>query len=205
MTLPTGSNRIRSAERSAAFTLVELILVMAMLAVVFGLAAPTLARFFRGRAITAEAGRFVALTRYGQSQAVSAGVTMILWINRTEGTYGLREESGFVSNARPSLMQDREQDRFSDEKPLQYRLAGDLHFEMTSVERITNGVATIRFSPDGSIDETSLPFLLIRDKDDETIPIIQSRNRLKYEIADQTNQWAGAYPPAPLAGGLHVR
>ncbi|MBI4324000.1 MAG: prepilin-type N-terminal cleavage/methylation domain-containing protein, partial [Chloroflexi bacterium] len=193
MTLPTGNNQ-SGAERRAAFTLVELILVMAMLAVVFGLAAPTLARFFRGRAITAEAARFLALTRYGQSQAVSAGVPMILWINRTEGSYGLREESGFVSNVQPSLMSNREQDTFTEEKPLQFQLAGDLRFEMMSLEGITNGVATIRFSPDGSIDETSLPVLLIRDKEDEIIPIIQSRNRLKYEIANPTNQWADAYP-----------
>ncbi|MBI4323928.1 MAG: hypothetical protein HY674_01555, partial [Chloroflexi bacterium] len=89
-------------------------------------------------------------------------------------------------------------------KPLQFQLAGDLRFEMMNLEGITNGVATIRFSPDGSIDETSLPVLLIRDKNDEIIPIIQSRNRLKYEIANPTNQWADAYPAA-LAGGLYVR
>jgi hypothetical protein len=77
--------------------------------------------------------------------------------------------------------------------PLEYELAKDLRFEVDSSEGVTNNVAIIRFSPDGAIDETSLRYLFIRDKDQVTIPIIQTRNRLKYEIADKTNLWVGAY------------
>ena len=72
MIFPTGNKAIRrSAElRSAGFTLIELILVMAMLLIVLSLTAPSLAVFFRGRALDSEARRFMTLTHYGQSRAV---------------------------------------------------------------------------------------------------------------------------------------
>lgn len=188
MISPTGNLRNAKAGRHQAFTLVELILVMALLTVVIGLAAPSLSRFFRGRALDTEAGRFLALTRYGQSRAVSSGLPMVLWIERTEGTYGLREADGFgVDAGQARIGTGRDTNPGEERKPMEYQLARDLSFDIDKNERITNGVTAIRFSPDGSIDETSLTLVLIRDKDDAVIPIAQSRNRLQYEIADRTN------------------
>ena len=80
MTFPTGSKPIRgsgSTPRRAGFTLLELILVMATLAIVLSVAAPSLARFFRGRSLDSEARRFLTLTRYGQSRAVAEGEPMV--------------------------------------------------------------------------------------------------------------------------------
>ncbi len=73
MTLQTGNRRTRSNEpdRARAFTLIELILVMALLLIVIGVALPSLKRFFHGRNLDSEARRFLSLTRYGQSRAVS--------------------------------------------------------------------------------------------------------------------------------------
>jgi prepilin-type N-terminal cleavage/methylation domain-containing protein len=64
-----------------AFTLVELIVVMTLLVTVIALASPSLAGFFRGRAVDAEARRFMSLTRLGQSRAAPEGVPMILWVD----------------------------------------------------------------------------------------------------------------------------
>lgn len=191
MTFPTGNPPIRDDKPACglAFTLVELLLVMALLTIVIGLSAPSLSRFFRGRTLEMEAGRLLALTRYGQSRAVSTGVPMVLWIDRAEGTYGLREEMGFYPGVRQMREPETGQNLFSDEKSWEYRLAKNLRFELDASERLTNGVASIRFAPDGSIDETSLPCLLIQDEDKDVVPIIQSRNRLRYEIADKTNEW----------------
>jgi type II secretion system protein H len=188
MISPTGNRRNAKRDRQQAFTLVELILVMALLTVVLGLAAPSLSRFFRGRALDTEAGRFLALTRYGQSRAVSSGLPMVLWIDRTEGEYGLREADGFgVDAGQVRIGTGRDTNEQEDQKPMEYQLAKDLSFDIDRDERITNGLAAISFSPDGSIDETSLTLVLIRDRDDAVIPIAQSRNRLQYEIADRTN------------------
>jgi type II secretion system protein H len=190
MILPTGNLRSANPDRHQAFTLVELILVMALLTVVIGLAAPSLSRFFRGRVLDTEAGRFLALTRYGQSRAVSSGLPMVLWIDRTEGEYGLRAADGFGADAgqvRIVTGTGRDTNEQEDQKPMEYRLAKDLSFDIDNNERITNGVAAIHFSPDGSIDETSLKLVFIRGPDDTEIPIVQSRSRLHYEIADRTN------------------
>ena len=73
MTLRTGSKRSdRGAARpSNAFTLIELILVMAMLLIVLGVAFPSLKRFFRGRNLDSEARRFLSLTHPGDQLLVA--------------------------------------------------------------------------------------------------------------------------------------
>ncbi|NJM55576.1 MAG: prepilin-type N-terminal cleavage/methylation domain-containing protein, partial [Verrucomicrobiae bacterium] len=62
------------AERRRAFTLIELMLVMALLIVTTTFLAPQLSEFFRGRSLDSEAKRFLALTRLAQSRAVAEGV-----------------------------------------------------------------------------------------------------------------------------------
>ena len=98
MTLRTGNRRTRSNEqdRARAFTLIELILVMALLLIVIGVALPSLKRFFHGRNLDSEARRFLSLTRYGQSRAVSEGVPMVLWIDTRRGAYGLQQQAGYT-------------------------------------------------------------------------------------------------------------
>ena len=96
MTFRTGKNRPRIHESGrGGFTLIELILVMAVLTIVVSIGAPALSRFFRGRDLDSEARRFLALTRYGQSRAISEGVPMILWFDKNERTYGLKAETTF--------------------------------------------------------------------------------------------------------------
>src|SRR5262245_45532100 len=98
MTLRTGNYRTRSdnGRQLAAFTLVELILVMAILMIVLGVACPSLLDFFCGRNLDSEARRFLSLTRYGQSRAVSEGVPMLLWVSPRDGMYGLQTQPGYT-------------------------------------------------------------------------------------------------------------
>ena len=79
-----------------AFTLIELLLVLSLLAVVIAVESPTLARFFRGRNLDAEAQRFLALTRYGQNRAVAEGIPMVLWMDAENGQYGLEAEATYA-------------------------------------------------------------------------------------------------------------
>ena len=123
-----------------------------------------------------------------EAKVGSSGLPMVLWIDRTEGEYGLREADGFgVDAGQVRIGTGRDMNEQEDQKPMEYRLAKDLSFDIDNHERITNGLAAISFSPDGSIDETSLKLVFIRDRDDSVIPIAQSRNRLQYEITDRTN------------------
>src|SRR5205814_9483068 len=93
---PTMTFQAGSKRNDPDFTLVELILVMAMLLIVLGVAFPSLKGFFRGRNLDSEARRFLSLTRYGQSRAVSEGVPMVLWIDPRRGAYGLQQQAGYT-------------------------------------------------------------------------------------------------------------
>jgi len=191
----------------------ELILVMALLVVVMGMAAPSLSRFFRNRNLDLEARRFLSLTHYGQSRAASEGVPMVLWIDAQRGKYGLQADTTYTGNNgnyaanNGSAQSDSKAEEFSVDEKLQ------IEAELPVVEKtsgqwwqnISTGIGPannnsmnfgqnssqgdlpkIRFSPDGSIDETSPPSVQIREQQDKGVSVIaQSRNRLGYEI--QTN------------------
>src|SRR5437868_2091951 len=109
---PPGNKRVGTGR---AFTLVEMVLVMALLVVMLAFVAPSLSRFFRGRNLSSEARRLLALTRYGQSRAVSEGMPMLLWVNPKSGTYGLRAQSGYVDQ---------------DPKAVEYTVGPDMQIEM---------------------------------------------------------------------------
>src|SRR5580700_9493384 len=78
------------------FTLVELMLVMAVMMIILSIVVPSLKGFFRGRNLDNEAMRFLALTRYGQSRAINEGVPVELWVNTKAGNYGLEALSGYT-------------------------------------------------------------------------------------------------------------
>src|SRR5882724_2324603 len=87
--------RFLRVQRAGAFTLIELILVMAILAIAVSITAPALANFFRGRILDSEARRLLGLARQGQSRAVSEGVPMELWLDAPNNAYGLEAEPSY--------------------------------------------------------------------------------------------------------------
>jgi type II secretion system protein H len=193
MTLRTGNRTSRSARRgtrSAGFTLVELILVLAVLTIVLSFGAPSLARFFRGRTLDSEARRFLSLTRYGQSRAVSEGVPMVLWIDAEQGLYGLNTEPGHLDVESGG----REEE---DPRAVEFTLHEDLQIEVERAEvrtlarqydvptPRTDRLPEIRFTPDGFFSETSPDAVFIRENAERGIWIAQNWNRSHYEL--QTN------------------
>src|SRR5271170_3868995 len=109
MTLATGQNKWRSRQ---AFTLIELILVLALLVIITSLAAPAMANFIRGRAMDSEARRLFALMHAGQSRAVSEGMPMMLWVDEKQEAYGLEAEM-------PGKMGDPKAENLSVDSTLQ--------------------------------------------------------------------------------------
>jgi Tfp pilus assembly protein FimT len=97
MTLSTGIPipNSRAGLRARAFTLVELILVMALIVVTVSLVMPAMTRFFAGRTLDSEVKKFMALMHYGQTRAVSEGVPTMLWVDPDRGSYGLQQEGAF--------------------------------------------------------------------------------------------------------------
>ena len=193
MMSPTGINRIKSgrskAGHRAGFTLVELMLVMALLLIVMAVSFPSLKGFFKGRNLDSEARRFLSLTHFAQSRAVSDGMPMELWVDSKARKYGLRAAAGFVE---------------TDRKAVEFGLAEDLQVEVgaaatpirtsqmsqTSQTRqsgsasLTKGGPMIRFYPDGSIGEGSPERIIFRQKEGDGLGLVESGDHVKYEIQE---------------------
>src|SRR5436190_20110924 len=103
--------------RRDGFTLIELMLVMAMLLIVMGISFPTLKGFFHGRNMDSEARRFLSVTRFAQSRAISEGTPIEVWIDIDKGKFGLRAAAGFVE---------------SDRRAFELDVAKELKLEVTS-------------------------------------------------------------------------
>lgn len=71
------------------YTLLELVLVLAILATTIAVAAPMLSAFARGRRAEEAARQFLALTRWARSQAVTDGQTYQLNIDASAGRWWL--------------------------------------------------------------------------------------------------------------------
>jgi len=175
MNMPTGLRR--------AFTLIELMVVMAMLLIVLGVSFPSLKGFFRGRSLDSEARRFLSLTRYAQSRAISEGVPMLIWIDAQQGTYGLQAQAGYVD---------------LDRKAVEYEIDENLTVEVSappasnylsqqkrSAVQLGN-LPAIRVSSDGYIEDTSPETVIFHqtgDEHDRSLWVTQTGNRLNYEVS----------------------
>jgi len=195
MKLRDGTRHAHHATRfvSSAFTLIELILVMTVLTIAVSITAPALANFFHGRTLDSEARRLLALTRQGQSRAISEGIPMELWVDAARGAYGLEAEPSYET---------------TDPKAVEFALDNELRIEAVSQNPANNangqgptisgtGISAvqlasnhpnlpkIRFLTDGRISESSPQSLRVIGRDGGTITLAQSRNRLSYEITNR--------------------
>ena len=173
-----------AARRSSAwaFTLIELILVMALLAIVLAVSSPSLSRFFKSRSLDSEARRFMALTRAAQTRAVSEGVPMVLWFDTKQRTYGLNADKTFVE-------EDPKAEQFNVDESLEMepQYSADANAvskasQFKNEKLDANGLYTLRFNPDGFVSAGSPEIVVFRQKDNGELWVAQSRNRLNYEI-----------------------
>ena len=168
MTLATGQRSDRCAIR--AFTLIELILVLALLVVITSLVAPAMSNFIRGRALDSEARRLLALLHAGQSRAVSEGMPMLIWIDEKSGAYGLEAETSGQNG---------------DAKAEHLALDGTLQI---AVKGGAGSLATVRTLPairllaDGSVDEKSPQAVQLTDGAGVSLWLVLPRTRTGYEI-----------------------
>jgi prepilin-type N-terminal cleavage/methylation domain-containing protein len=172
-----------------AFTLIELILVMALLTIAVSTTAPTLSRFFRGRTLEAEARRLLALTHIGQSRAVSEGVPVNLWVDPEEGSFGLEAEPSYEENDPKAIIKSIDPGlqieaitRTLVATNTMTRVLGSSTVSVPKAQLIHPTLPTIRFLPDGSISDSSPQSLRLIGRDGESLWLAQTRNRLNYEI-----------------------
>lgn len=163
-----------------AFTLIELVLVLALLGVAVAVAAPALSRFFSGRTLDNEARHLLAMTRYAQSRAVSEGLPMLLWLRPETGAYGLRAETAFTeedSRAVEHTLPDAL--RFEVAPP---GLEGESPWQLAALA--TGSQQFIRFTPDGFVDPNSPQWIWLQTADGRDATwLVLTANRLQYELA----------------------
>jgi type II secretion system protein H len=173
-------DNLRGHTAAAAFTLIELIIVLLLLAIAASMVAPRMSSFFRGRAVNHEARRLLSLTHYAQSRAVAEGVPIMLWIDPRTAHYGVEAQAGTNGG-------DERAREFTAEPTLTLSFPalaspaaeseqGDESFGLPE------GRAAIRFLPDGFIDEVSVPRVQIQQQDGPVLELALKENRLGYEI-----------------------
>jgi prepilin-type N-terminal cleavage/methylation domain-containing protein len=175
----------------SAFTLIELILVMAILTMAVSMTAPTLSNFFRGRTLDSEARRLLAMTHGGQNRAVSEGIPINLWVDPDKKLVGLDAEPSFETD---------------DPKAVEFELDSSLQIEVTrqaavvpTVTKLGMGqlastasvpqvklthpaLPTIRFLPDGTISDTSPQTIRLSGRDGVSLWLALAKDKLSYEI-----------------------
>ncbi len=153
------------ASNSNGFTLVELLLVMAIMTVVLAVVAPTISHSIRGHKIEDEANRFVALTEYARNEAVSQGMPMVVWIDGKSQTFGL----------------DPQSDYYQSKTHRQYELDSDVHFDV--ITGGTPNTPSIVFSASGTPDPASIDSLKLIDGLGTAIQITRTSDGWGYQIA----------------------
>jgi type II secretion system protein H len=172
----------QAAVTGTGFTLIELILVMALLATILAISVPSLSRFFRSRNLESEAMRFLAVTRAAQSRAVAEGVPMVVWFDTKLRAYGLNADKSYVEDDPKA-----EQFTLDDTLELDLRYSPDaVAVSRTSTfqneKQATSGLYTLHFNPDGFVSLSSPEVVIFRQGKDDELWVAQSRNRLNYEL-----------------------
>ena len=159
--------------QNRAFTLIELILILALLVIITSLAAPGMARFIRGRALDSESRRLFALMHAAQSRAVSEGMPMVVWVDQKQDAYGLSEET-------PGKNGDPKAEDLTVDSTLQISV---LNAGMGMPTTFKN-LPAIRFLPDGSVDENSPQTVQLTDSSGFMRWLLLNKMRTGYEISD---------------------
>ena len=160
---------MQRSDPSAGFTLVELILVMALLAVIAAFSAPSLARSLRQRNLDGEAARLLALSEYGRDEAVSQGVPMTVWVD-PKGRMGVEPKTGYEGD---------------ESRSRQFDLNADIHFELDRAATQNGVVDVMEFGPDGAPSPTSIDAVRLVDRFQSQITVARTSDGWSYEIVKE--------------------
>lgn len=167
----------RFTRHASGFTLIELILILALLVIITSLAAPAMANFIRGRALDSESRRLFALMHAAQSRAVSEGMPIMLWVDQKNSAYGSSEEMAGKPGSKTS-------------DPRAEGLAVDPTLRIavlnlgTGTPTTFNNLPAIKFLPDGTVDENSPQTVQLADSAGFMRWLLLNKTRTGYEISD---------------------
>ena len=153
---------------SAAFTLVELIIVMALLAIMAMIVMPRLGASMKERYLGDEARHFLAATEYARNEAESQGVPMVIWADLEGHRLGIEAKAGF--DGAPARDRD-------------YVWNPDVYIQADQAMPATGrNVTLMEFAPDGSPSETSVETVTLSDRFGHVLVVARTTDRWSYEI-----------------------
>lgn len=160
-----------------AFTLVELILVMAVLVTILAVVAPVVSRTMRDRNLDQQAARLQALTEYGRDEAASQGVPVVVWVDPDTRRFGADVKTGYTAALRAK----------------EYTLPADLGFDPPQGAQASrtggHGFDVAEFAPDGTLDPSSAAALRIVNKLRNTgVSVRQTADAYGYEIVKEAGR-----------------
>jgi prepilin-type N-terminal cleavage/methylation domain-containing protein len=161
---------VTRTRHNIAFTLVELIIVMALLAIVMALAAPTLSRSMRERNLADEMTRLLSATEYARNEAVSQGVPMVIWIDQASRQIGIEPKQGFDGE----VSRNRE-----------YTWNEDIQVEAALKSTSGKTLDAMEFNPDGTLTETSAETVKMTDRFGVVMTLARTNDRWGYEIVKE--------------------
>lgn len=173
MTSPIGmtksiKNRPPPGTDKDAFTLVELILVMVLIATVSALVVPSMGKSFRSRTLNDSATKFFALTEYARDEAMSSGVPMVIWAETETGRYGLKPKGGYEQLGGRSL---------------QFSLPDNIRFGQTT-SKSKGAENLIEFSAGGFLEHDSIDQIQFSDGSESSTLVAKNGNATGYCITN---------------------
>jgi len=115
--------------------LIELVIVMAVMAVILAVTAPNLAGFVHGRSVREEARRLVAVTRRAAAVASSQSCRTRVWLEPSTGSYGWRRVETYDTDGADDVS---------------FTVAEGI--ELTVSPAPEEGTCEVTFRPDGGVD-----------------------------------------------------
>ncbi len=200
MTSQIGSILIRSKKGyREGFTLLEMIAVLAMLAAVVAISAPSLSQFFKTRTAIEEARRFLALTEFARREAISIGVPIQILIDNNFKTISVQREDGYRTE--------------KNTLPGPFEIDQSIVFDFEELPPRYAQTYVFTFLADGTLFETSPTMLRIyregqRDSDDNYYQIAQLSGTQQFRLLtpdDLNNQFIQMPVQQAQPEGIYLR
>lgn len=180
-----GAAQPRDFTLLGAFTLLELVLVLALLALIMALAAPSLRGWARGTRFKNAADGIASTARWARSQAIVDGVVYRLEVDSTAGKYSVSKQSGqSYELVTPPGGQSRE---MGDDVKIELLSPDGSRYQTSYVQPSTDGttladtadVQAVYFLPTGRTDPA---MIRLQDNDGKSIVIVCSTAADNFQV-----------------------
>lgn len=141
---------------------------MALLVILVGLVVPALARSVQGRDLKEEGTRFVSLTEYARSEAISQSVPVVVWVQPQSRSYGAEPKQGYDAAPGPAY---------------HYTAAAGLQIAVSQGRTSGGQTEAATFGPDGTLDLSSAETITFSDRHGGRLEVVRGRENWGYEIA----------------------